>query len=44
MCLWRPHLHVKLLCFSMNDNDSVAEMLIDSLGTAIVNDTDCKGR
>lgn len=28
----------------MNDNEGVAEMLIDSLGTTIVNTTDSKGR
>lgn len=30
--------------FSMNDNEGVAEMLIDSLGSTIVNTTDSKGR
>lgn len=33
-----------VVCFSMNDNEGVAEMLIDSMGTTIVNATDSKGR
>lgn len=36
MCLY--------VCFSMNDNEGVAEMLIDYLGASIVNTTDSKGR
>lgn len=28
----------------MNDNEGVAEMLIESMGTSIVNTTDSKGR
>lgn len=28
----------------MNDNEGVAEMLIESMGTTIVNTTDSKGR
>lgn len=30
--------------FSMNDNEGVAEMLIESMGTTVVNTTDSKGR
>lgn len=30
--------------FSTNDNEGVAEMLIESMGTTIVNTTDSKGR
>uniref|UniRef100_A0A8C2ZAY0 Uncharacterized protein n=1 Tax=Cyclopterus lumpus TaxID=8103 RepID=A0A8C2ZAY0_CYCLU len=33
-----------LHCAVMSDNEGVAEMLIDSLGTTIVNTTDSKGR
>lgn len=33
-----------LHCAVMNDNEGVAEMLIDSLGSTIVNATDAKGR
>lgn len=32
------------MCSSMTDHEGVAEMLIDSLGTTIVNTTDSKGR
>ncbi|CAI5648991.1 serine/threonine-protein phosphatase 6 regulatory ankyrin repeat subunit A-like isoform X1 [Oreochromis niloticus] len=32
------------MCFRINDNEGVAEMLIDSLGANIVNATDSKGR
>lgn len=32
------------LCFSMNDNESAAEMLIETLGPAIVNATDSQSR
>lgn len=34
----------QFVCFSMNDNEGVAEMLIDSLGESIVNTADSKGR
>lgn len=30
--------------FRMNDNEGVAEMLIDSLGANIIDSTDSKGR
>lgn len=33
-----------VVCFRINDNEGVAEMLIDSLGANIVNATDSKGR
>lgn len=32
------------MCFSINDNEGVAEMLIESLGTNIINTSDSKGR
>lgn len=32
------------MCFSINDNEGVAEMLIESMGTSIINTSDSKGR
>uniref|UniRef100_A0A7N6A328 Ankyrin repeat domain 28b n=1 Tax=Anabas testudineus TaxID=64144 RepID=A0A7N6A328_ANATE len=40
----RIYESVWCMCSSMTDNEGVAEMLIDSLGTTIVNTTDSKGR
>ena len=40
---WR-FLTVCVVCCRMNDNEGVAEMLLDSLGSAIVNTIDSKGR
>ncbi len=37
-------IHVQCLCFSMNDNESAAEMLIETFGPAIVNATDSQSR
>lgn len=33
-----------VVCFSINDNEGVAEMLIESMGTNIINTSDSKGR
>lgn len=44
LCLEILRLCDMTMCFSMNDNEGVAEMLIDSLGTTIINTTDSKGR
>lgn len=34
----------RVVCFRINDNEGVAELLIECMGTAIVNTTDSKGR
>lgn len=35
---------LRVVCFSINDNEAVAEMLIESMGANIINTSDSKGR
>lgn len=44
LCHLSITLHIKILCFRINGNDTCTEILLEALGDKIVNLTDGKGR